>query len=183
MENEATWSLPKGTTPNSGETQQRFNAINLLFLENKDLNSVRNMEEEIFIHALRHHTDYQEKVTQITWNIKLNGQLLLEKYTPDVLVTLDDVTLSEGTEIGDWFDAYNNKMEMRRKLLFEDAKLDNETNGELFCRRCKSTDINIRQQQVRGAGDFCVFCIFLLLLDEAMTVFCTCNKCMLRWKM
>ena len=152
MENETTWSLPKGTLSNSSETQQRFNAINLLFLENKDLDSVRTVEEEIYNHTIRHHTDYQEKVTQIAWNIKLNGQLLLQKYTPSVLVTLDDVTLSEGTEIDDWFDAYNNKTEMRRKLLFEDAKLDNETNGELFCRRCKSTDINIRQQQVRGAG-------------------------------
>ena len=172
---EETWTLPTIAPHYSDDMlQQRLNAINVLYTHCniQDFKYIRSVEEEVFHQVTAHHMDYNEKIMQIVWNLKTNGDHLIQ-YEPSILVCLDDTHLAKNTEIETWFAAYCEKNEIKRKLLFEEAQLDTEneqTNNELFCRRCRSTNISIRQQQVRGA-------------DEAMTVFCSCNKCALRWKM
>jgi DNA-directed RNA polymerase subunit M/transcription elongation factor TFIIS len=118
-------------------------------------------------------TEYERKVLQIAWNLLQNGQLLLRKYAPSTLVYLDNSLLAEDTPVEHWWTTHNKQIELEKVLLNEEAAFDETeqlANSGLTCNRCHSRLIAIQQQQIRSA-------------DEGMTVFCTCKKCGMRWKM
>lgn len=113
--------------------------------------------------------DFEAKVRQIAWNVSVSPGLL-QKYTPSVLVHLDDTTLAAGTDVERWHTTHAASME-QHALLREEHKVDADVNsGALTCNRCLSHDVEVHQKQTRSA-------------DEGMTVFCVCNKCGMRWKM
>ena len=172
------------TPPNVPAVQQEFvpalrlRAIDLLCTRlpataKKRFDTARDIEEQIHNICLFQNIDYGAKVLQLAWNLHTNGEHLLKKHGPSALVMLDDVTLAEGTEVEAWWKAHEDRLESQRQLLFNEAKFEEEEqpkHSELICNRCLSRSIAIQQQQTRSA-------------DEGMTVFCTCKKCGMRWKM
>ena len=109
---------------------------------------------------------YRDKMQQIIYNAAVNPLL----QTQTGLATMTDAELSKGTVIEDI--ARENKEQTARfkNMLQEKYELASRSNANttMRCRRCGSTDIYAEQKQTRGA-------------DEAMTVFCTCSRCTLRW--
>jgi transcription elongation factor S-II len=120
---------------------------------------------------------YEGKFKQLAHNLHLNKEHLLTRYTPDMLVWLDDSTLAKGTP-------YEN---LRQETTLRAKRLNDILNSTesvaslpivkvaasttfLRCRRCKSTRIQFNQKQTRSG-------------DEGMTSFCTCQDCHTTWKM
>ena len=117
--------------------------------------------------------DYGQKIMQLSWNLRVNGVFLLAKYAPETLVRIDNTLLAETTEVETWWKEHTDKQNREKVLLNDEAKFDETeqlSNKGLTCNRCHSRLIAINQQQIRSA-------------DEGMTVFCTCKKCGMRWKM
>lgn len=133
----------------------------------------RTIEESIYAITVVQKTEYERKVLQIAWNLLQNGRLLLQKYPPAMLVSLDNSLLAEGTAVERWWATHNKNLNLEKVLLNDEAAFDETeqlANSGLTCNRCHSRLIAIQQQQIRSA-------------DEGMTVFCTCKKCGMRWKM
>ena len=133
----------------------------------------RTIEESIYAITVVQKTEYERKVLQVAWNLLQNGRLLLQKYPPAMLVSLDNSLLAEGTAVEWWWATHNKKLNLEKVLLNDEAAFDETeqlANSGLTCNRCHSRLIAIQQQQIRSA-------------DEGMTVFCTCKKCGMRWKM
>lgn len=117
--------------------------------------------------------DYGQKIMQLSWNLRVNGVFLLAKYAAETLVRIDNTLLAETTEVETWWKEHTDKQNREKVLLNDEAKFDETeqlSNKGLTCNRCHSRLIAINQQQIRSA-------------DEGMTVFCTCKKCGMRWKM
>ena len=109
--------------------------------------------------------EYESKVKQLVWNLgKSPG---LKQHPPHILVNLDNASMAAGTDVEQWVIDYEREMEHENTLV--NSKHTGGTSL-LKCRRCKSKHISTKQVQTRGA-------------DEAMTVFCECDSCGLRWKM
>ncbi len=155
------------------DVSHRVRAVDLL-TTSTDLRAARQLEAEVYKLSITHHLDYNAKVLQLAYNLRINGASLLSKYgTSAVLPLLDDAVLAEGTEVAQWWSAHEARLERQRQLLCEEAKFDEEEqsqSGSLICNRCHSRSIAVQQQQTRSA-------------DEGMTVYCTCRHCGLRWKM
>lgn len=139
------------------------------------LHIARLVEQHIFHVTLQQQADYNAKVLQVAWNLKLNGKLLLSLHAPEVLVFLDDQLLAQGTPVAEWWTGHEQRQQRQQQLLHEDAKFEEaeqmqSTHAALTCHRCHSRSIAVQQQQTRSA-------------DEGMTVYCTCKQCGLRWKM
>jgi DNA-directed RNA polymerase subunit M/transcription elongation factor TFIIS len=121
-----------------------------------------------------YHTDvtkYKAKVLQLDWNVQLRGDL--SEYNCHALTLVSDEEMARGTVVEQWWREHNYRLEQQRKMLYEESKFEEgeQVNfGSLICNRCHSRSISVQQQQIRSA-------------DEGMTVFCTCNKCNLRWRM
>lgn len=150
----------------------RLRAIHMLS-KAVDAASARDVEAAIYFAAYTQQCAYHDKVLQLACNLKLRGPALLQQYELHALPLLSDAVLANGTEVEHWWEAHNKRLETQRKMLFEEAKFEEGEQlnaGSLICNRCHSRSISIQQQQIRSA-------------DEGMTVFCTCNKCNLRWKM
>jgi DNA-directed RNA polymerase subunit M/transcription elongation factor TFIIS len=133
----------------------------------------RSIEEQIYSVTTISKMDYSRKVLQLTWNLHANGGFLLRKYTSETLARVDDALLAETTDIDLWWRQHKDKQNREKVLLNDEAKFDETeqlSNKGLTCNRCHSRLIAINQQQIRSA-------------DEGMTVFCTCKKCGMRWKM
>ena len=171
---------------NTGVIKQRVRSVALLgasianananatATEKQRLLHARDIEGHIYAAATERGVDYNAKVLQLAWNLRHNGRFLLETYAPDVLVHIDDQLLAEGTDVATWWAGHNERLSYQSILLHQEAKFDeteqlSSTTG-LTCNRCHSRLIAIHQQQIRSA-------------DEGMTVFCTCKKCGMRWKM
>lgn len=114
--------------------------------------------------------EYMDKMQQIVHNLEQNPGLVASYKTS--IVALDDETMARGTLIEDI-----ERESQRRRANFEaivQEKYNMVNQGSslstLKCRRCGSGEVQAEQKQTRGA-------------DEAMTVFCTCSKCLLRWTM
>lgn len=152
--------------------QQRFRAMDLLSTHLPWMQA-RQLESAIF-HAL--HMDalkYKAKVLQLNWNVQLRGGALLTQYELHALPLLTDEELARGTVVQRWWSEHNQRLQQQRQMLYEEAKFEEGeqvNSGSLICNRCHSRSISVQQQQIRSA-------------DEGMTVFCTCNKCNLRWRM
>ena len=133
----------------------------------------RTVEQEVYSMATISKMDYGQKIMQLSWNLRVNGVFLLAKYAPETLVRIDNTLLAETTEVETWVKEHTDKQNREKVLLNDEAKFDETeqlSNKGLTCNRCHSRLIAINQQQIRSA-------------DEGMTVFCTCKKCGMRWKM
>jgi DNA-directed RNA polymerase subunit M/transcription elongation factor TFIIS len=155
------------------DVAHRVRALQLLHAST-DLKAARQLEADVYKLSITHHLDYNAKMLQLSYNLKMNGPALLTKYgSSGVLPLLDDAVLAEGTDVAQWWSAHEARLERQRQLLCEEAKFDEEEqsqSGSLICNRCHSRSIAVQQQQTRSA-------------DEGMTVYCTCRHCGLRWKM
>ena len=137
------------------------------------LATARDIEGYVYATSLERGVDYSAKVLQLAYNLQKNGNFLLSTYAPDVLVHIDDKLLAEGTDVAAWWTGHTERLSYQSILLHQESKFDEtEQLGStgLTCNRCHSRHIAIHQQQIRSA-------------DEGMTVFCTCKKCGMRWKM
>jgi DNA-directed RNA polymerase subunit M/transcription elongation factor TFIIS len=168
------WKAP--VLSESYDVHQRVRAVRLLTTigEVQFVNAIR-VEEAAYKACTLQNTDYNAKMLQLAWSLKSNAGLIAQ-FTPDVLVLLDDQSLAP-TEVNEWWKQHNDQLQRQRQLLSEEAKFEEteqqqstSANGVLTCNRCHSRSIAVQQQQIRSA-------------DEGMTVFCTCNKCGMRWKM
>lgn len=160
---------------------QRVRAVQLLYtsLQSKPyhgdnlLQVAREIESAIYFTAYQQQCDYLSKTLQLAWSCKLRGVTIIDDIDVFVLPLMSDETLAHGTEVEQWWKSHDEKLEQQRKLLHEEAKFQEgeQVNfGSLICNRCHSRSISVQQQQIRSA-------------DEGMTVFCTCTKCNMRWKM
>ena len=147
---------------------QRINALRLFFETTTDWNVSREIEAAC--HSIADSTTfYSDKVAQIVTNLHTNPKLLQHGIN---LAIMSDRTMAVGTLIEN---IENESQERRRhfeNMVQEKYDLMNDISvkSALKCRRCGSAEVSIEQKQTRGA-------------DEAMTIFCTCNKCQNRWKM
>ena len=168
------WKAPVFT--DSFDVHQRLRAITLLTsIGEVNFPVAVKIEEAAYRASTLQNTDYNAKMLQLAWSLKSNAGLL-QDHAPDVLVLLDDQSLAP-TEVNQWWKEHNDQLQRQRQLLSEEAKFEEteqqqstSANGVLTCNRCHSRSIAVQQQQIRSA-------------DEGMTVFCTCNKCGMRWKM
>lgn len=162
----------------AGVVKQRVRSVALLeaavaSLPLSPLATARDIEGHVYATSLERGVDYSAKVLQLAYNLQKNGHFLLSTYTPDVLVHIDDKLLAEGTDVGEWWASHNERLLYQSVLLHQESKFDETeqlSSTGLTCNRCHSRLIAIQQQQIRSA-------------DEGMTVFCTCKKCGMRWKM
>ena len=146
---------------------RRLRALRLLMRTMNGKTSV-DIEAAIAEHTTRSKIpcDYEAKVRQLAWNLSKTPALL--EYTPEVLVRLDNKTMARGTDIEQWTSEFEIEMANEAQLVNSDTQ--SNSTSLLKCRRCKSDRISTKQVQTRSA-------------DEAMTVFCSCDNCNLRWKM
>ena len=126
------------------------------------------LQNEMAAHALSWSASmYQNKMQQIIFNVSANSNL---QDRTDIAF-LSDCDLSRGTVIEDIEREQTNMAKRFQHMLQEKYELaSRSTKTTMRCRRCGGTDIFAEQKQTRGA-------------DEAMTVFCTCSRCSLRWTM
>ena len=137
------------------------------------LRTARDIEGAIYFAASHQLCDYLSKTLQLAWNCKLRGVTIVDGINVFTLPMLSDEALAQGTSVEAWWKSHDEKLEQQRKLLHEEAKFqegEQVNSGSLICNRCHSRSISVQQQQIRSA-------------DEGMTVFCTCTKCNMRWKM
>ena len=127
-----------------------------------------DLEAEIACHVLRDKipSDYEAKVRQLAYNLRKTPDL--RRHPPGVLVVLTDADMARGTDVERWTQAFELDLANEKRLV-NPARVAT-TSSLLKCRRCRSNRITTKQVQTRGA-------------DEAMTVFCECDSCSLRWKM
>lgn len=126
-------------------------------------------QNEALIHGVsRSDSMYYNKLQQVIHNLSVNADL---RARPG-LALLDDEEMSKGTVIEDIARERRDQMQQFQNILQEKYNLASRSNTKttMRCRRCGGTDIHAEQKQTRGA-------------DEAMTVFCTCARCTLRWTM
>ena len=140
----------------------------MLHEHNEDWTSVR--EIEAVVHSLSpNRQTYMDKMQQLIFNTKMNPELKTQRAE---VVFLTDTQMAKGTIIEDIERedlAQNTHFE---NIIAEKFEMINKVSSKtlLRCRRCGSDDVACEQKQTRGA-------------DEAMTLFCTCSKCSLRWTM
>lgn len=135
--------------------------------------TARDIEGAICYTAAQQQCDYLSKTLQLACNCKLRGVGIVDGINLFALPLMPDEALAQGTAVELWWKSHDDKLEQQRKLLHEEAKFQEgeQVNfGSLICNRCHSRSISVQQQQIRSA-------------DEGMTVFCTCTKCNMRWKM
>jgi transcription elongation factor S-II len=151
---------------NTDSTTRRLRGINLLLKHGS--NGKESVEIEAAVASMVIHSrircDYEAKIRQLAWNLKKNPELHV--HPAEVLVRLDDKTMARGTDVEQWTTAFEMELEKETHLVNPES----HSSSLLKCRRCKSERISTKQVQTRGA-------------DEAMTVFCSCDDCSLRWKM
>jgi DNA-directed RNA polymerase subunit M/transcription elongation factor TFIIS len=130
----------------------------------------RNLESALYTAAHNDGMVYENGVRRVFFAL-LKNNLWINRFNAATLASLDEYTLAEGTPVEGWLDKLKCRSQ-RQEQIMADSIQTNEEEGpsSLKCGRCKSTNISIEQKQTRGA-------------DEAMTVFVTCEKCNLRWKM
>lgn len=125
---------------------------------------------EACVHAMSTtYNIYIDKMQQVILNAKNNPELNLKG--PDI-VLMSDEEMAKGTIIEDIARESHEQRLKFEQIMQEKYDRINEQSYRttLKCRRCGSSDVTWEQKQTRGA-------------DEAMTVFCTCNKCKNRWTM
>jgi RNase P subunit RPR2 len=152
---------------------QRRRSITLLACV-VDVECARDIEAAVYYAAYTQQCDYGNKLLQLSWNLKAQGPAFVARVGGvHALPLMSDAVLAQGMEVERWWVAHDARIETQRQMLLEEAKFEEGEQlnvGSLICNRCHSRSISVQQQQIRSA-------------DEGMTVFCTCNKCHMRWKM
>jgi len=139
-------------------------------------------QTENLIYAAFYHDPlrYNNKCTQIIYNVRRNGALLV-KYTPDVLIALDDRTLTEGTEMEGRRLKYEADVAASKKLISIDKVVFSGnampaagTGVRLRCSKCKNKDTQVKVTPLQTAGG-----------DESMKLYCQCLNpaCKHHWSM
>lgn len=134
----------------------------------EDWNLARDIE--MAAHAISTSSSmYADKMHQVISNLHFNPSL---KEQGVDIVLMDDREMAKGTIIEDIENESLQKQQRFEHILQEKYECVNResTRATLRCGRCGSADVQVEQKQTRGA-------------DEAMTVFCTCQKCRKRWTM
>jgi DNA-directed RNA polymerase subunit M/transcription elongation factor TFIIS len=171
------WQLPS-TPCHVTDAGMRTRALSLLLKSGlSDTDSAkglkaRELEACIFKVTFAQRSSYTDKVLQLAHNFRVSSDVLFQ-YTPDVVVLLDDAALARGTDVETWWLTHQAELDHHRQLLHDEAKfeeMEQQQRSALTCNRCHSRSVAVQQQQIRSA-------------DEGMTVFCTCRKCGMRWKM
>ena len=124
-----------------------------------------DIEAEI-VRSAHEFTDYEAKVRQLAYNLKKSPGLI-DQYSVEQLVRLDDETMSKDTDVSDWVHQYSAEI-AKEKELMNQTPISAQTSI-LKCRKCGGSNLSTNQVQTRGA-------------DESMTVFVECNTCSTRWK-
>lgn len=177
------WAIPVGMHPQI-QPICRHKTLQKLIVMVEDLLPERKMprHKEAFTYAMRLEQrvaflcecdaeKYEDKMSQLFWNFRKNGQNLLTKYPPDMLVALDDEHLDPSAAMAH-LKTYRKVRTMKFDTLIRKLTTDefSGSSGLLTCRKCKGNKIDFNPQQTRGA-------------DEPMTIFCTCMDCNTNWKM
>ena len=129
----------------------------------------RARRTEAIVHALsRTRAAYGDKIQQVIFNVVANPRLASEC----TVALMSDEQMARGTVVEDIARERHDKSERFQNMVQEKYELASRATkaASMRCRRCGATDIFAEQKQTRGA-------------DEAMTVFCTCSRCSLRWTM
>ena len=150
------------------EVARRIKVLQKFYSITNDIEFAR--ESEAAVHCIcRNEEEYINKSQQLIVNIKQNTHLL--SLGIDIVVKTDE-EMAQNTIIEDI-----QREDERRKIKFEqmlnekyELLNDKSYRETLKCSRCGSGDLSWEQKQTRSA-------------DEAMTVYCTCNKCNKRWTM
>ena len=150
-------------------SEQRKNGFLFLVYVHDNVDFIRKLEATIHVMATSKN-DYNNRILSIAHNIK-NNPGLVEKYGVKMpLIT--DKDMAQGTIVEDIEHQTQLQQTRFNQMLQEKYDTINQEQYKttLKCRRCGSADVTWQQKQTRGA-------------DEAMTCFCTCNKCGNRWTM
>lgn len=111
--------------------------------------------------------DYRATISRMCHNLE-KAPWLATQYALPELVLLSNAALAANTDVEAWTRIHKDTQAQRQRLLFTEHR--SGSGGLLVCKRCHGNNIDVKQQQTRGA-------------DESMTVFCSCDRCGLRWKM
>lgn len=163
------WQLPS-TPCHVTDVDVRARALGLF--KKSGVPNARELEACIFKVTFAQRSSYTDKVLQLAHNVRVSNGAVLQ-YPVEVMVLLDDAALARGTAVEAWWLAHQAELDHHRQLLHDEAKfeeMEQEQRSALTCNRCHSRSVAVQQQQIRSA-------------DEGMTVFCTCRKCGMRWKM
>jgi DNA-directed RNA polymerase subunit M/transcription elongation factor TFIIS len=117
------------------------------------------------------HGNY-ELQQKVLFNLQLNGEFLIKKYTPDQLITLNDDTLAEDSEVEKEKIMLLECYWTYEKLLAVDFLQEIGAVDFIKCKFCGKGNVESTTKQTRSA-------------DEGSTVFLMCSntKCRKRWKM
>ena len=146
----------------------RLKGFNCLFKVVHDVNICIEIESAFHSIAISKEM-YIDKLLQLLHNLRQNANLANRGKN---IIQLSDAEMAQGTIL----EFLQNEAIMRVKRFDQmlqdkyDSMNDKTYASSLKCNKCGSSDVTWEQKQTRSA-------------DEAMTVFCTCSKCKLRWKM
>jgi DNA-directed RNA polymerase subunit M/transcription elongation factor TFIIS len=147
----------------------RFRAVELL-KETSALTYAQELDEHICAWSGNKTLEYLDKCSQLSYNMRITPRLAQE-YNPASLISLSDEQLAKGTMVENVHKNDKKHRDYIQAVLKNYESMSSlQEMAPLRCRQCGSADIQWEQKQTRGA-------------DEAMTVFCSCTKCQLRWKM
>lgn len=139
-----------------------------------DTSYAERIDARLMLLCHRNAEAYMEKCTQILYNLKAFPSLALQ-YDPEILISLDDVTLDPSSPALLLREARQQREKGAQALLELMTKEDPidiiDPRSSIRCARCKSYDLDIDCKQTRSA-------------DEPMTVFCKCRNpdCGAFWK-
>ena len=148
----------------------RLNTIHMIM----DVNRIEwGIAEELEAGINRFSTaqDYTNKATKLAYNICCNRELLND-YSPSELASLPDALMASSIlkQIQQEESDRATAIIQMLKEKYDNVNSTDIKSTTLKCMNCGSADISWQQKQTRGA-------------DEAMTIFCTCMGCGMRWKM
>lgn len=139
-----------------------------------DFQYAERIDKRLMLLCHRNSEAYMDKITQLLFNLKDRPILGIE-YTPEVLVSLDDMTLDKSSPallLRETRQRYEKSAQSLLDILTAPEPRDiTDTRSSIRCGKCKSYDIDIETKQTRSA-------------DEPMTVFCTCRNpaCGASWR-
>jgi DNA-directed RNA polymerase subunit M/transcription elongation factor TFIIS len=148
--------------------QQRINSMRMLYQYHEEWMTVRDIEAAVNSFS-KSKVIYMDKMQQLIFNLKVNPSLIRKGVD---VVLLTDAQMAQGTIVEDIERESEAQSRYFDNIIAEKFEMVNRSSSKtlLRCRRCGSDDVACEQKQTRGA-------------DEAMTLFCTCSKCQMRWTM
>ena len=136
----------------------------------------RSLESRLYTQYHNQKEQYVRSIKRIVFNV-MNNSLLKEGLAEHLLMlpSMTNQDMRKGTQLEEWYLQFQQHSQRQQELLQNSTQDIQHTPASsntkaIMCHRCKSDDVAIEQKQTRSA-------------DEGMTVFVTCNKCQLRWRM